>query len=204
MADELVWEHDLAIRRMRDDDADYQVMARWLTDPRVLEFYEGRDNPFTIDRIREEYSPRVLALEQVTPCLLVLEDSPIGYVQFYPVAKGSRSEYGLLPEAKVDNVYATDQFIGAERLWNRGLGSRAVALLLQYLFHVEGAAKVILDPHVCNLRAIRCYEKCGFRRVKVLPAHELHEGEYRDAWLMEVGASTASAPVPTSANAKYR
>ena len=47
------------------------------------------------------------------------------------------------------------------------------------------ASKVILDPHIGNVRAIRCYEKCGFRKVKLLSLHELHEGEYRDSWLME-------------------
>jgi len=33
--------------------------------------------------------------------------------------------------------------------------------------------------------AVRCYEKSGFKKVKLLPAHELHEGAMRDCWLME-------------------
>ena len=175
---------------MRDEEADYEVMARWLTDPRVLEFYEGRDNAFSVDRIREEYSPRVLGLEHVTPCLLLFEEAPMGYVQFYPITEDLRCEYGLPFEADINNVYGLDQFIGEVDLWNRGLGSRAVSLLLQYLFQVQGAKKAILDPHVGNLRAIRSYEKCGFRRVRIMPGHELHEGEYRDAWLMEISAPT--------------
>ena len=79
-----------------------------------------------------------------------------------------------------------DQFIGEVDLWNRGLGTRAVLLLLTYLFRSEGARKVTLDPHADNFRAIRCYEKCGFRKVKLLPAHEMHEGANRDCWWMEV------------------
>lgn len=39
-----------------------------------------------------------------------------------------------------------------------------------------------------DLRAIRCYEACGFRKVKRLPAHELHEGQWKDCWLMEYQA----------------
>jgi aminoglycoside 6'-N-acetyltransferase len=192
VADMFIRERDLAIRLMKDDDTDYSLMARWLTDPRVLEFYEGRDNPFSIDRIREEYSPRVLQLEHVTPCLLIFEDSPIGYVQFYPVT-ADRCSYGLENETETDNLYGMDQFIGETGLWNRGLGSRAASLLLQYLFQVRGARKVILDPRVSNQRAIRCYEKCSFRRVKILPHHELHEGEYRDSWLMEVSVDSFRA-----------
>ena len=167
----LIEERDLLIRPMRDCGSDYALMAKWLSDDRVLQFYEGRDRPFSIEQIRTEFSPAVLAREQVTPCLLIFNGNPIGYLQFYPVTQG---------------VYGMDQFLGEVELWNRGLGTRAVLLMLRYLFRVEGARKATLDPHADNPRAIRCYEKCGFRKVKLLPRHELHEGEYRDCWLMEV------------------
>jgi aminoglycoside 6'-N-acetyltransferase len=88
----LIGDGNLAIRLMRDDETDYATMARWLTDPRVLEFYEGRDNPFPIERIRAEYSPRIMAEDEVTPCLFVLDEAPIGYAQFYPISELGRSE----------------------------------------------------------------------------------------------------------------
>jgi hypothetical protein len=37
---ELISDGELAIRLMRDELGDYQVMAKRLSDPRVLEFYE--------------------------------------------------------------------------------------------------------------------------------------------------------------------
>jgi aminoglycoside 6'-N-acetyltransferase len=39
-----------------------------------------------------------------------------------------------------------------------------------------------------NRRAARCYEKAGFRKVRILPKHELHECVWRDSWLMVVEA----------------
>jgi aminoglycoside 6'-N-acetyltransferase len=42
------------------------------------------------------------------------------------------------------------------------LRTRSILLLLRYLFQAKGARNAILDPHITNLRAIRCYEKCGF------------------------------------------
>ena len=45
---------------------------------------------------------------------------------------------------------------------------------------------MVLDPHVDNERAIRCYEACGFHKVKKLPKHELHDGVWVDCWLMEL------------------
>jgi aminoglycoside 6'-N-acetyltransferase len=166
-------ESSLSIRLMRDDDADYAQMSAWLTDPRVLEFYEGRDSPQSIEDIRLNYSPRVMALENNTPCFIELDSVPIGYIQFYPAEEDAAGVWGL------------DQFIGIPDQWNRGIGTRAVRLMLDYLFQTVQATKCVLDPHATNHRAIRCYEKAGFRKVRLLRQHERHEGELRDAWLME-------------------
>jgi len=108
----------------------------------TLEVYEGRDYPMPVDRIKEMYSPRVLGQDNVVPCLLLHADALIGYVQFYPITQEERSAYGLPAEYEIGGVYGIDQFIGEAGLWNRGIGTRAVSLLLQYLFRVKGACRV--------------------------------------------------------------
>ncbi len=118
----------------------------------------------------------------------MLQTAAIGYIQFYRVGEDSRNSYELPADYDLESVYGIDQFIGEVSCWNHGLGTRSVSLVLRYLFQTKGAGKVHLDPQVTNLRAIRCYEKCGFRKVKILQAHEMHEGVLRDAWLMEVSA----------------
>lgn len=45
----------------------------------------------------------------------------------------------------------------------RGLGPRAIRALLGHLFNHLGLRKVWLRVMPDNERAIRCYEKCGFR-----------------------------------------
>ena len=170
----LISDAEVAIRLMRDELGDYQVMSKWLSDPRVLEFYEGRDHPLALEQIESEYAPRIRGEEDVTPCLIILQSVPIGYMQFYLVGEESRNSYG--GGIRNRSVHWRN-FVLESRLGH--------LLLLRYLFQAKGARNAILDPHITNLRAIRCYEKCGFRRVKVLAAHELHEGILRDAWLTE-------------------
>ena len=46
----------------------------------------------------------------------------------------------------------------------RGLGPRAVRALVRYLFDSLGVRRVWLRVMPDNLRAIRCYEKCGFHQ----------------------------------------
>jgi aminoglycoside 6'-N-acetyltransferase len=183
--EELIRDGDLALRRMRNNKSDYELMAKWLTDPRVLEFYEGRDNPFPLARIVNEYSTSVLYSQGVTPCFLISKGGPIGYLQFCPVASGEDLlSYGLEATDAASNIFGLDQFIGEPEYWDRGIGTRAIRLMLVYLFHSKQAAAAVVDPHVENLRAIHCYEKCGFRKIKLLAHHELHEGVWSDSWLM--------------------
>ncbi|PSB23586.1 GNAT family N-acetyltransferase [Stenomitos frigidus] len=175
---------DVAIRLMQDDMQDYQLMAKWLTDEAVLEFYEGRDNPYPLARVLEAYRPKVLWQEDITPCLILYQTEAIGYLQYYPLTESDRQEYGDYDIGESITIYAVDLFIGESHDWNQGIGTKALSAALTYLFEHLQADKVLIDPHVSNARAIRCYEKCGFSKVKQLPAHELHEGKYRDCWLM--------------------
>jgi aminoglycoside 6'-N-acetyltransferase len=186
---------DVALRLMRDQSSDYQLMARWLSDERVLAFYEGRDNPFPLERIVEKYSPRVLGAERVVPCFILYRAQPIGYMQYYPVGETDLHEYGLPAQA---HTFGIDLFIGEPEFWNRGIGTQALRLLVAFLFDQRSADLVVIDPETWNTRAIRSYEKCGFRKLRILPRHELHEGECRDSWLMAISRAEFTHERPTA------
>ena len=82
-------------------------------------------------------------------------------------------------------MYATDQFIGDPQYWGKGIGTNFMQMLVSYLFEEKNANAVILDPHTNNTRAICCYQKVGFKIIKFLPKHELHDGKKVDCYLME-------------------
>ena len=170
----------LAIRELIEDDK--LLMVKWLSDPEVLQFYEGRDRPLDLAQVEEDFYGEV---DDETRCLILYEEQPIGYVQFYPVGEEERLVYGYLDPAEI--LYGMDQFIGEPAYWNKGIGTELVEMLVAYLLNEKNADRVVMDPQTWNVRAIRCYEKCGFKKVKLLPKHEWHEGEYRDCWLIEHG-----------------
>lgn len=172
---------DIAVRLMRDDDDDVALLARWLSDERILEFYEGRDQAFDEAKVREKFGPRARGESRTASCIIERGNAPIGYIQFYGHDEAGHIEYAIPPDTA---AYGIDIFIGEPELWGGGLGSRAVAAMASYLVNTCGAALVTIDPAVINARAIRTYEKAGFSKVRVLPAHEMHEGERRDSWLM--------------------
>ena len=89
-------------------------------------------------------------------------------------------------DGDLSHAWAFDMFIGEPDLWSGGLGTAVCIHAASALIADHGAQRVLIDPRVVNERAVRVYEKVGFRRVKVLPGNELHEGVHYDCWLMEL------------------
>lgn len=161
-------------------DADKSLLVKWLSDPEVLRFYEGRDRPLDLAQVEKDFYGEA---DGETRCLILYNEVPIGYVQFYPVGEEERQIYGYSDSSEI--LYGMDQFIGEPVFWNKGIGTQLVEMIVAYLLTDKKAERIVMDPQTWNERAIRCYEKCGFKKVKLLPKHEWHEGEYRDCWLIE-------------------
>jgi aminoglycoside 6'-N-acetyltransferase len=167
---------NLKVRKL--EEKDNYLLAKWLSDPLVLEFYEGRDNPFDLDKVNKVfYSSK----DDEVRCIVEFDGTEIGYIQFYQLDDATKKEYGYFNE----NIYGTDQFIGEVKYWNKGIGTLLVTSMVKFLIEHKKAVRVVMDPQTRNTRAIKCYEKCGFRKVRILPNRELHEGKYQDCWLIE-------------------
>jgi aminoglycoside 6'-N-acetyltransferase len=81
---------------------------------------------------------------------------------------------------------AMDLFLSEEGQ-GRGLGPDAVRTLARYLIEERGHHRLIIDPAVENVAAIRAYEKVGFRPVGVMRQYErAPEGHWRDSLLMDL------------------
>ncbi len=170
---------DIRIRSMTDEDL--PLMLKWLTDDRVLEFYAGRDIQYTPEILRQHYSEVWDTVYYKV--IFEYEGGAVGYGQIYKLYGELYEEYRY-PQTG-ENVFAADQFIGEPEYWSRGIGTRYMQSVLDFLKNSENADVVILDPQKSNARAIRAYEKAGFKIIDELPGHELFEGKKVDCYLME-------------------
>jgi aminoglycoside 6'-N-acetyltransferase len=69
----------------------------------------------------------------------------------------------------------------------RGVGPEAIGLLARFLCGQRGHHRITIDPAAANERAIRCYEKVGFRPVGVMRQYERGaDGRFHDGLLMEL------------------
>jgi aminoglycoside 6'-N-acetyltransferase len=180
--DEICRDGELAIRRMRDDDADFDLIAAWRARPHVHEWWDPDDPPPTVEEVAEHYGPRA-GDAATTACIIELAGRPIGYVQFYRWA-AYPEESEAIDVVYRDDTFGVDIFIGEPDLVGIGIGSRAVDALCRYLFEEMGASDVMLTTEVTNLRAQRAYEKAGFVKERRVLDLDTRGGERVESWLM--------------------
>ncbi|WP_416859558.1 GNAT family N-acetyltransferase [Mesorhizobium sp. M8A.F.Ca.ET.057.01.1.1] len=92
-------------------------------------------------------------------------------------AYGGRSPYADQPFGTL----GIDLSIGRPELVGIGHGSAIVRQFVEDLFE-EGVPRVIIDPDPANIRAIRAYEKAGFRAI------DRRQSIYGDVVLMAIDA----------------
>lgn len=107
--------------------------------------------------------------------VVLVEGEVAGYAQYWE-------------DPDPDGRYAdVDIFLGPDHQ-DRGLGTEAMRLVVGHLIEQRGHHRITLGTHVDNARALRCYEKVGFRTVGVLLKAVRHHvsGEWEDEYLMEL------------------
>jgi len=151
-------------------EADLPMIAGWLRQPHVAEWWDDPEEE--IASIREHMDS-----VSVEPLIIELNGKPIGYLQSYD------------PHLEDDHPYQDQPFgtlgldlsIGVPELVGLGHGSAALRQFVEELFE-EGTPRVIIDPDPTNSRAIRAYEKAGFR------AFDTRTSVYGPALMMAIDA----------------
>ena len=154
------------LRPLRPDDA--PAIVAILTAPENAEWWPGYDEA----RARREYFDE----PDGEAVLYAIEHDGVvvGFIQSYE-------------ETDPDYRHAGIDVTLAPTATDRGLGTDAVRSLARHLFEVDGHHRLVIDPAAANARAIRCYEKVGFRPVGVMREYEGDgRGGWRDGLLMDL------------------
>lgn len=92
--------------------------------------------------------------------LIYIENNPIGYIQYYIANK--------FPEwqNEPDGTYGMDLFIVDINYIGKGYGHKIVFRFIEKIFELPQANRIIINPDVNNIAAIKTYEKAGFKKYK--------------------------------------
>jgi len=119
--------------------------------------------------------------------IVLVDGDKAGFIQGYRLADepdvAKRLDLG-------EEAVGADILIAEPGLTGRGLGPRVLARFYLGMLEETGLDLAVIDPEVENLRAIRAYEKAGFRFFRELPddieGHTCH-------WMVARHAEIASA-----------
>ncbi len=130
---------------------DLPMLARWLEEPHLKEWWG--DPVEAIEQIEA-------AIDDIStePLIVELDGRPIAYLQNYD----PHLEDGHPYQDQPTGTLGLDMSIGDPALVGKGHGSAIIRQFAAQLFD-EGAPRLIIDPDPANGRAIRAYEKAGFR-----------------------------------------
>lgn len=148
-------ETEITFRKLKAEDI--PLLRQWFKEPHVAEFWE---EPTSETELRDKYL-RQLKARDVRSYIIYLGSEPIGYIQEYEACLLSG---GWWPDAQ-PGTFGMDQFIGRPDLINKGIGTRVIRFFTEVLFTNPDVLEIIADPSPKNERAIRAYEKAGFKHM---------------------------------------
>lgn len=146
--------HAYQFRSMSVDDLP-QVQC-WLAMPHVMQWWGNIEKEFALVRDDLDHP----AMDQF---IVPADDSAIGYLQCYDPAGWPEQPFGPQPEG----TRGIDQFIGEPDMINCGHGSAFIRAFIEGLL-ANGTPLVVTDPDPNNMRAVRAYEKAGFRKDRLV------------------------------------
>jgi aminoglycoside 6'-N-acetyltransferase len=134
---------------------DLPIIKRWLKMPHVSEWWH--DPAEQLELVSGD-----LDHPDMAQFIVAADGKEFAYLQCYNFS-GWNTGFGSQPEG----TRGLDQFIGEADMIGRGHGSAFVRVFANRML-TSGTPRVVTDPDPVNARAVRAYEKAGFRRDRLV------------------------------------
>jgi len=163
---------EMSVRLRAIAEADLSDYVAWLNDPEVTQFTQIESGGITLEGEREWFARITAPDERNRHWAIELDGRHVGNCALMPDAAGLTAGFGII--------------IGDKTAWNRGCGTAALREVLRVGFEEMGLHRIHLTALAENARAIRCYQKCGFRHEGLRRRHYLKRGRLVDVVCMGI------------------
>jgi RimJ/RimL family protein N-acetyltransferase len=154
------------------EKSDAEALVRWFSDEEVTRWLGPMNVPIT--RAKQEQFIEMAAASGDDAKYFAIETLEGKLV-------GDCGLRGIDWKSRKAEFFIT---IGEKPLWDKGLGSDALRIVIRLAFDKMNLNRLWLTTLVDNPRAVRCYEKCGFVREGLLRQESYVDGKYRDVFMM--------------------
>jgi aminoglycoside 6'-N-acetyltransferase len=139
----------ISLRKIKLSDRKY--FAKWWQSGDLKRFTSGRPGLISGKKV-DKYFLAMINNKGDYHFMIIAERKIIGHINL---------------SKRKDNWYETQIIIGEKEYWGRGYGAEAIKQLIKKAKSKE-ISKIYLEVRPDNSRAIRAYEKCGFRKIKLI------------------------------------
>lgn len=154
------------------NSGDVELFTEWLNDFETTD-YIGRSNALVTLEGEKKY----------------LEDNSSPQATFVIVTLENDKMIGTVSLESIDSINRCATlgiFIGDKNYRNNGYGTEAIKMILEYGFNYLNLYNIKLDLMEFNERALKCYQKCGFKEYGRRRKCKFVDGKYYDSIAMDI------------------
>lgn len=157
---------------------DVEIFTEWLNDFEITD-YTGKSGMLLTLAGEKKYLEENSSPEATFAIVTLDKDEMIGSVSLEKIENTNRTAtLGIM--------------IGNKNYFSKGYGTEAIRLILDYGFNYLNLHCIQLNVLDVNERAIKCYEKCGFKKAGRIRECKFVNGKYHDSICMDILASEFS------------
>ena len=154
------------------NEEDVEIFTEWLNDFGITD-YIGRSSNIVTLQEEKMFLEKVDNNNRVFVIIDIETDEIIGTV-------------GLHEINNINRTATLGIFIGNKEYWSKGYGTEAIQLILDFGFNYLNLNNIDLALMEFNERALKCYEKCGFKEIGRKRKCNFINGKYYDSILMDI------------------
>ncbi len=144
--------------------SDYPTLSAWMARPHWRQWWGDPETEFGYIRDMVEGN------DTTRPFIFLIDGKAAGYIQYWFIGDHQNETWlkddPWLAHLPGDAV-GVDISIGDEKNLSKGIGTAVLSQFVEELVG-KGFRTIIIDPDIENRRAVRAYEKAGFRPVPEL------------------------------------
>mgnify|MGYP001583958661 FL=1 len=139
----------LSLRKIKYTDKKY--FSKWWRDKTLLKLTSGILKLIS-DKEVDKYFQNIIKSKKDYHFMITLDKKVIGHISL---------------TKRKNSWYEIQIVIGEKEYWGRGYGSQSINFIVKRARRL-GISKIYLEVRLTNIRAIRAYEHCGFKKVKTI------------------------------------
>jgi RimJ/RimL family protein N-acetyltransferase len=154
----------------RDDPEIITKWAEWMNDRTVADYFDGYHTLVAFNDAKKKLAELI---DYRFAIVLIDGDALIGHISLHNIDHFNRNAFMGI-------------FIGDAENRNKGYGSEAIRLVLNYGFKTLNLNSIMLSVYADNHAAISCYKKVGFRQAGIRREWVFKDGKYIDKLYFDI------------------